>query len=107
MRYAGGLESSSAPEIRPMPDPCPSRDDLAAFAAGDLPRAALERVARHAEACDHCGQALDALDGTTDPLVASLRSPAETDSAWTVPDRVRSALLALGTGEPAATGPAP
>jgi eukaryotic-like serine/threonine-protein kinase len=96
-------------ELQPTTEPCPTRANLAAFAAGDLPRPALELIARHAETCARCGQALDQLDEPTDPLLAGLRSPVvnETDSAWTVPDRVRSALLALGAGASVAAGPAP
>jgi eukaryotic-like serine/threonine-protein kinase len=96
-------------EVQPIPsDACPSRDELAAFAAGDLSRAALDRVARHAEQCTHCEKSLDEFDAVADPLVADLRAwPADAESAWTVPDRLRTALVALGTGGPAPTGPAP
>lgn len=88
------------------PDPCPTRDELAAFAAGDLPRAALDRVARHAETCVRCGQVLDELDEPADPLLAGLRSPtAGSESTWTVPDRLRSSLMAIGSGAPVAAGP--
>src|SRR5215213_5003560 len=89
-----------------MPEPCPTRDELAAFAAGDLPRAALERVARHAEGCGPCGQALDELDDRPDPLLDGLRTPAnDPGPEWTIPDRVRTALLNIGTGAPPAAGP--
>jgi eukaryotic-like serine/threonine-protein kinase len=89
------------------PEPCPSRDELTAFAAGDLPRTAFERIARHAETCNRCGQTLDQLDGVTDPLVVGLRAGASgDDSCWDVPDPIRSALLAIGNGRaPPATGP--
>jgi eukaryotic-like serine/threonine-protein kinase len=91
-----------------MAEPCPSRDELAAFAAGDLPRSAFERVARHAEACDRCGRLLDELDAGADPLLAVLRAGTEAvDSGWDVPGHIRSALLALGTGDAlVAPGPA-
>ncbi|HKB02215.1 MAG TPA: protein kinase [Gemmataceae bacterium] len=89
-----------------MPEPCPTRDELAAFAAGDLPRATLERVARHAEGCEQCGQALDDLDGHPDPLLDGLRAPAaDPEETWSVPDRVRTALLNIGAGAPPVAGP--
>jgi serine/threonine protein kinase len=94
-------------EVQPTSESCPSRADLAAFAAGDLPRAALERIARHAETCADCEEALDRLDGTADALMEELRSPVseELAAAWTIPDRVRDALLALGNGTALAAGP--
>jgi hypothetical protein len=94
-------------EIRSMPDPCPTRDELAMFAAGDLSRAALERVARHAEGCDRCGLVLDELDERPDPLLDGLRTPAAgPGSEWSVPDGVRTALLNIGAGTPPVPGPA-
>jgi hypothetical protein len=92
-------------EVQTTTEPCPGRDDLAAFAAGDLPRAELDRIARHAERCARCELALDQLDAA-DPLVEGLRSPVA-DEAWIVPDPIRSALLALGSGVPMAPGPGP
>ena len=90
-----------------MPDPCPTRDELAMFAAGDLSRAALERVARHAEGCDRCGLVLDELDERPDPLLDGLRTPAAgPGSEWSVPDGVRTALLNIGAGTPPVPGPA-
>jgi eukaryotic-like serine/threonine-protein kinase len=86
---------------------CPDSGELVAFAAGDLPRAAFDRVARHAETCERCGHALDELDESPDPLLAGLRTPAADDRGWEVPAAVRSALIALGTGRPLPPGPAP
>ena len=82
---------------------CPTRDQLAALAAGDLPRPDLERLARHAEVCSRCAHTLAELDDPTDPLLAGLREPA-TGSDAPVPDRLRSALLGIATNGPV-TGP--
>ena len=50
-----GWRSVAVKEVRPMPESCPTANDLAAFAAGDLPRAVLDRIARHAVECERCG----------------------------------------------------
>jgi tRNA A-37 threonylcarbamoyl transferase component Bud32 len=52
---------------------CPDRDELAAFALGDLPLPTLEHVARHVEHCSTCEAALDGLDGQADRLVEQLQ----------------------------------
>ncbi len=83
---------------------CPTRGQLAALAAGDLPRAELDRLARHAERCSRCGQTLAELDSLTDPLLDGLRHPT-TGSDPTVPDRVRAVLVGIGAGKIPAAGP--
>src|SRR5262249_39069882 len=69
---------------------CPSREELAAFAVGDLPRQALARVAGHVEECPACETTLQTLDGLPDPLVAALRQPAPGDGTV---DHVPAGLL--------------
>jgi serine/threonine protein kinase len=76
---------------------CPTRDVLAAFAVGNLPRAAFDRLARHAEECAQCAQVLGELDGASDSLVAGLRSKADCDEACSVPEDLRTSLLSAAT----------
>ena len=86
-------------------DPCPTRDVLAAFAVGDLPRLAFEQVARHAERCDHCGRLLGVLDGIPDPLVDGLRASADGEMGWALPEPLRGSLLDLAAGADADSRP--
>ncbi|MGH7129246.1 MAG: hypothetical protein ACREIV_11810, partial [Planctomycetaceae bacterium] len=55
------------------PPNCPTADELRAFAVGDLPRLALDRVAEHLAACTDCDASLRAFDGNSDALVSELR----------------------------------
>jgi hypothetical protein len=52
---------------------CPSADDLRGFHLGTLPAPDVDAVAEHVESCSTCGAALEALDGSADPLIAVLR----------------------------------
>ncbi len=56
---------------------CPDQQALTRFAVGDLSTREFERIAAHVERCPACELILQALDGCTDPLVASLRQPVE------------------------------
>jgi hypothetical protein len=77
---------------------CPNRDELAAFALGDLPRERFEPIAAHAERCPRCARTLSELDELPDPLVDGLRAPPAAEPNWTVPENIRSALLSLRDG---------
>jgi serine/threonine-protein kinase len=58
--------------------PCPAPDELAAFAAGQLPTATFERVADHVQGCAECQGRLDTLDRQDNSVLAALRqAPAE------------------------------
>ncbi len=54
---------------------CPAREQLAAFAAGDLSGADLEEVAGHVDACPDCLALVQAVSPGDDPLLAALRRP--------------------------------
>jgi tRNA A-37 threonylcarbamoyl transferase component Bud32 len=56
-----------------MPVQCPTSDELRAFCLGNLPAAALERVAHHVVQCSHCDSHLRAFDGHSDGLLTELR----------------------------------
>lgn len=60
---------------------CPSELELRAFHAGMLGERALDAVADHIEECQVCGEALERLDTSVDPLLAALR---EAQAAVTV-----------------------
>jgi tRNA A-37 threonylcarbamoyl transferase component Bud32 len=53
--------------------PCPSADDLKAFAAGNLAGASFTAIAGHVETCSQCENRLEAFDHDTDGLVTDLR----------------------------------
>jgi serine/threonine-protein kinase len=53
--------------------PCPTREDLHAYAAGRLAWGELEDVARHVAGCPTCADALWAHPGDSDPLLGNLR----------------------------------
>jgi hypothetical protein len=74
---------------------CPNRDELAAFALGDLPRDRFEPIAAHAERCPRCARTLSELDELPDPLVEGLRAPGTSESGWAMPENLRSALISL------------
>ena len=62
---------------------CPPAEELQAFAVGDLPGAAFERIADHVANCEECGALLISLDDYTDELVselAGLQGPADNDA---------------------------
>lgn len=73
---------------------CPSDDELRRFAVGHLPLDAFDRIALHVEACGVCERSLLQLDGSHDPLVQSLRQPA--DGEWSLPAHTRDVLLSIG-----------
>src|SRR5436190_16765916 len=52
---------------------CPSDAELAAFHYGDLPTAAVDRVADHVERCPSCDAKLREYDERTDPILHALR----------------------------------
>jgi serine/threonine protein kinase len=52
---------------------CPTSSELADFAIGRLPRAALERMAAHLDDCPACQQALPAFDVVADRVLSLLR----------------------------------
>jgi tRNA A-37 threonylcarbamoyl transferase component Bud32 len=52
---------------------CPDRSELKAFATGNLPAAAFDRIARHVEDCLQCDASLDALAVEPDALLSELQ----------------------------------
>ena len=52
---------------------CPPRNELAAFALGELSESALEAIVSHVETCPACDRALQELDQLSDPVIAGLR----------------------------------
>jgi hypothetical protein len=60
---------------------CPNDDDLRAFALGDLPEPALERLAAHVDRCADCERLLQQFDAHSDGLVTTLKRYATAGSA--------------------------
>ena len=62
---------------------CPDRDDLLAFALGDLSAVAIGAVEAHLRACAACSADIAAHDAAADPLLTALRGvdPAVADAA--------------------------
>jgi tetratricopeptide (TPR) repeat protein/predicted Ser/Thr protein kinase len=58
------------------PSPCPSAEELGAFALAKLPLDAQERVAGHVESCTRCQDALETKTSQTDPLLQDVRHAA-------------------------------
>ncbi len=83
---------------------CPSREELARFAVGDLGGAALARVAGHVERCPGCESTLQELDGYADALVSALRQPV-TASCPEVPPALLTAARAALEARPAGGPP--
>jgi WD40 repeat protein/serine/threonine protein kinase len=54
-------------------DKCPTREELAAFALGELPEATLQGIAVHVEVCPACDHTLQELDQVSDAIIAGLR----------------------------------
>jgi WD40 repeat protein/tRNA A-37 threonylcarbamoyl transferase component Bud32 len=52
---------------------CPTCDDLAAYAFGDLPEEVLDRIAEHLDRCCRCEEEARRLDGLTDPVISGMR----------------------------------
>ncbi|HEY7309847.1 MAG TPA: protein kinase [Gemmataceae bacterium] len=63
---------------------CPEPAELAEFATGDLPRAALARIADHLEGCSVCASTLGTFDELADSFLSRLRRSAKQEDA-TVP----------------------
>src|SRR6516162_3881348 len=62
-----------------MPErPCPTDDELAAFAHGRLAGPLLDRLAEHLTGCPACQQRLEHVESTPDAVVRLLRRPART-----------------------------
>ena len=62
-----------------MPErPCPTDDELAAFAHGHLAGPLLDRLAEHLTGCPACQQRLEHVESTPDAVVRLLRRPART-----------------------------
>ena len=95
-------------EVQPTTGPCPSRDDLAAFAAGDLPRGRRWTTSPATPSRAPLWAALDQLDEPADPLLAGLLARRRRNRFR--PGRPRPGAAppscALATA-PVAAGPAP
>jgi tRNA A-37 threonylcarbamoyl transferase component Bud32 len=68
--------------------PCPSADELSAFAVGNLSGTAFARVAGHVEACRSCGKLLQGFDHFSDGLVAGLRHLQEAKETAAPPEEL-------------------
>src|ERR1700730_5730686 len=84
--------------------PCPSADELSAFAVGNLPETAIARIADHVEVCQDCELRLQAFDSSSDGLVTSLkhlREPEEIENVAMPAELlpvIRKAVVASATG---------
>jgi serine/threonine protein kinase len=86
---------------------CPEREELAEFAAGDLPRAELARIADHLENCVACAEALVTFDDLTDSFLMRLRQSAEHEDATAsyLPPNLLEAARSSRRRDPPAGGP--
>jgi serine/threonine protein kinase len=94
------------PEDSPSPaTPCPSREELAAFAGGFLPSQALEAIAAHLSQCPKCEAAFEALARTRPLLESRPRTPPDDGFS----DEAERALMEAGAREiqPQISFPAP
>jgi tRNA A-37 threonylcarbamoyl transferase component Bud32 len=82
------------------PAGCPASTELSAFLAGKLPRPRTEWIADHVRICSRCESALQALDSSTDPLLAALSGStvANARAADPVPARLIELARAARTG---------
>jgi tRNA A-37 threonylcarbamoyl transferase component Bud32 len=86
---------------------CPSRDQLATYAVGQLPEPSADAVSAHLRTCGDCAAVLETLDDSGDTLIARLRAPAgEVFEAEAACQGVLARLRQLGAGA-AAAGAAP
>ena len=86
---------------------CPSREELARFAVGDLGEIAWSQIAGHVSECSVCETLLEELDHHTDPLLSALKrkvyaADPEIPSALLI--ATRSALESRGPGDESACG---
>ena len=81
---------------------CLTYAELAAFHLGDLPEEDLAVLAEHLESCSRCQEAVQALDGSTDPTLAAYRQAAMASPlpSHAMPQRVGNyeVLAELGRG---------
>jgi serine/threonine protein kinase len=87
---------------------CPRPADLAAFAAGRLPRARFAWIADHVECCSDCAATLSTFDGEADSLLARLRQAAQhedTTVAYVPPELLDAARSAYRPRQPIAHPP--
>jgi serine/threonine protein kinase len=75
---------------------CPSREELARFAVGDLAAAPFARVAGHVEECPACDAALRDFDEPVDPLVSALRQPVSQTCPEVPPELLTAVRAAIG-----------
>jgi anti-sigma factor RsiW len=83
---------------------CPSKEELLAYALGQLPDADLGRVADHLDRCPTCQQASAVLDWADDAVTETLRKPLPQDPFQDEPE-CRDLLTraeAIATPPPAA-----
>src|SRR5262245_48086626 len=73
---------------------CPSQSELMAFAIGDLPTAALERIEQHIDHCEPCQGRLQGCDVHRDSLLDGLQRTARERGASFVPEHVLASAQA-------------
>ncbi len=80
---------------------CPSPEELARFAVGDVPQAAFARLSAHVLECPRCDAALQQLEAVEDPLLCELRSLGHELFGPTVevPEHVLMAAKKVGPGD--------
>jgi serine/threonine protein kinase len=94
----------------PLTSDCPAPAELAAFVTGKLPARALQRIARHVEACSACETALGTLEDPTDSFLCRLRGvgaqgvPAEEPVPQELLAVARASRDCGDTGEPRRLG---
>src|SRR5262249_6695837 len=69
---------------------CPTKAELRAFHAGELPVARLDEVADHLEGCPDCNRTVQSFDDLSDPVVAVLRQPGPSGRSSTAVPGARS-----------------
>lgn len=88
---------------------CPTREELTAYALGEIPEADGEAISRHLEGCESCEAALSEVEGSTDRLIDLCRQPAPLDrySQEAACQDAITRAIALGGGFAEATDDTP
>jgi len=77
---------------------CPGKEQVAAYARGQLPHEAAEAVADHLEGCPSCEATVEAVEREADTLVGWLRQPAPKDAYLDEPECERALELVKAIG---------
>lgn len=88
---------------------CPTREELASYAMGEIPEADADAISRHLENCEGCEVVLTDVEGSTDRLIDLCRLPAPLDrySQEAACHEAVTRAIALGGGFADATDATP